>query len=225
MKPKIPFRIGYQYDNWELDLISIENRIKDSDLYSSYLWVGNRMKKFLNFTPDRTELIFHWDRLEVVILRFSNKSKGYYDKLNQALLQRFPDYTTETNSDEDIIFKYNTLKVSYWNIYYPKTNKIKVMYFSKSFPPKELILKYNQIQLPQTFEELENMFQELKNEVTELLNLKKVRQLTISEEHHMKKSYENSLALRFYLKKEGKVSNQFITFYLYFLFKDRRKWR
>lgn len=225
MKPKIPFRIGYQYDNWELDLISIENRIKESDLYSSYLWIGNKVKKFLNFTPDRTELIFHWDRLEVVILKFSNKSKGYYDKLNQALLQRFPDYTTETNSDEEIIFKYNTLKVNYWNIYYPKTNKIKVMYFSKSFPPEELILKYNQIQLPQTFEELENIFQELKNEVTELLNLKKVRQLTISEEHHMKKSYENSLALRFYLKKEGKVSNQFITFYLYFLFKDRRKWR
>lgn len=223
MKPRIPFRIGYQYDNWELDLISIENRIKGSDLYSSYLWVGKKMKKFLNFTPDRAELIFHWDRLEIVILDFNRKPKGYYDELNQALIQRFPEYTTETRSDENIIFKYNTLKVSYWSVYDPKTTKIKIMYFSKSFPPKELILKYNQIQLPQTFDELESMFQKFKNELTELQNLQKIRELTLSEKHRMKVSYQHGSAIKLYIKKEGKVSNEFIRFYLYFLFKDRRK--
>lgn len=223
MKPRIPFRIGYQYDNWELNLMGIEDRIKESDLYSSYLWVGNSMKKFLNFTPDRTELIFHWDRLEIVILDFNNKSKSHYDELNEALLQRFPESTSETNSDEDVILKYNTLKVTYWNVYYLKTNKIKIMYFSKSFPPEELILKYNQIQLPQTFEELENMFQEFKNEFTELQNLQKIRELTLSEKQRMRVSFQHGSALKLYLKKEGKVSNQFIRFYLYFLFKDRRK--
>lgn len=222
MKPRIPFRIGYQYDNWKSDLISVEDKIKESNLYSSYLWVGNRVKKFLNFIPDRTELIFHWDRLEIVVLDFNNKSIGYYDKLNEALIQRFSDYTTETNSADSIVFRYNTVKVNYMNVYYLKTNKIKVMYFSKSFPPEELILKHNQIQLPQTFEELENMFQEFKNKFTELQNLKKVRKLKISEECSMKESFQNGLALKFYLKKEGKVSNHFIRFYLYFLFKDRR---
>ena len=223
MKPRIPFRIGYQYDNWELDLISVEDRIKDSDLYSSYLWVGSTMKKFLGFIPDRTELIFHWDRLEIVILEFGNKSKSYYDELNNALSKRFPKFTSINHFNGGIIFKYSTLKVTYWNVYYPDTNEIKVMYFSTSFPPENLVLK--QIQVPQTLEELANMFQNLKKECTELQTLKKIRKLSIAEEHKLSLSYKHAFALKFYLAKEGKVTNQFISFYLHFLFKDRRNWK
>lgn len=223
MKPRIPFRIGYQYDNWELDLISTEDRIKDSDLYSSYLWVGSSMKKFLGFKPDRTELIFHWDRLEIVILEFCNKSKSYYNELNDALSQRFTKYKSISHLNGIIIFKYSTLKINYWNVYYPDRNEIKVMYFSNSFPPEHLVLK--QIQVPQTLEELADMFQDLKKECAELQTLKKMRKLSIAEKWKLRKSYKHALALKFYLAKEGKVTNQFISFYLYFLFKDRRNWK
>ncbi|MDR6406108.1 MULTISPECIES: hypothetical protein [Chryseobacterium] len=75
MKPQIPFRIGYQYDNWELSLMSIVDSISDNS-YSSYLWVGSEVKKFLNFTPQRTELIFYWDLLEVVILELIRNQKS-----------------------------------------------------------------------------------------------------------------------------------------------------
>lgn len=223
MKPRIPFRIGYQYDNWELDLIIIEDRIKESDLYSSYLWVGSSMKKFLGFTPDWTELVFHWDRLEIVILEFNNKSKSYYDELNNALSKRFPKFTSINHFNGVIIFKYSTLKVNYWNVYYPDTNEIKIMYFSNSFPPEHIVVK--QIQVPQTLEELANMFQDLKKECTELQTLKKLRKLSIAEEHKLSLSYKHAFALKFYLAKEGKVTDQFISFYLYFLFKDRRNWK
>jgi len=105
----------------------------------------------------------------------------------------------------------------FWN------GEIKVMYFSKSFPPKDILLKYNQIKLPQTFEELESKYQEFKNEFKQLQNLQKIRELTLSEKHRMRVSYQHGSAIKLYLKKEGKVSNEFIRFYLYFLFKDRRK--
>ncbi|WP_439480052.1 hypothetical protein [Chryseobacterium aquaticum] len=223
MKPRIPFRIGYQYENWELDLISIEDRIKDRNLYSSYLWVGSSMKKFLGFKPDRTELIFHWDRLEIVILEFNNKSKSYYDELNDALSQRFPKFTSINHFNGGIIFKYSTLKVNYWNVYYPDTNEIKVMYFSNSFPPKNLLVK--PIQITQTFEELADMFNDLRKECRELQILKKTRNLSIAEKMKLRESYERALALKFYLSNEGKVTNQFISFYLYFLFKDIRYWK
>lgn len=222
MKPRIPFRIGYQYGNWEQNLISIEDRIKESNLYLSYLWVGSHIKKFLNFEPDRTELIFHWDRLEVVILDFNEKSEGYYNQLNGALNERFPDAIKESKSIDTIVTKYSSLKTNYWCVFNPKKRQIKVMYFSKSFPPQDLVTKYNKIQLAQSFEELQKMLQKFEDDFKELKNLKEIRELTMSEKHTLKKTYQHGLALKAYLKRKGDVSNEFIRFYLYFLFKDRR---
>ncbi|RMZ60383.1 hypothetical protein D1632_05450 [Chryseobacterium nematophagum] len=134
MKQRIPFRIGYQYDNWELNLITLSDRIPENDLYCSYLWVGGKVKKFLNFTPHRTELIFHWDSLEVVILEFDKKSNMFYNKLNGILTKKFSAFTSETFPDGTIIHKFATEKVSYWNIYYAPTKEINVIYFSNKFP-------------------------------------------------------------------------------------------
>lgn len=38
-------------------------------MFDNYLYIGE-VKKFLNILPQKTELIFHWDRLEIVILTY-----------------------------------------------------------------------------------------------------------------------------------------------------------
>ncbi|WP_123981904.1 hypothetical protein [Chryseobacterium sp. G0201] len=132
MKPRISFRIGYQYDNWELSLMSITNSISENS-YCSYLWVGSEVKKFLNFTPHRTELIFHWDILEVVILEFDKKSEHYYNRLNKALSERVTRVNLEILPDGMIIHRFITRKVIYWSIYFPVSKEIRLIYFSNSF--------------------------------------------------------------------------------------------
>ncbi|WP_051882587.1 hypothetical protein [Chryseobacterium formosense] len=133
MKPRIPFRIGYQYDNWELNLMSIADSISDNS-YCSYLWVGSEVKKFLGFIPHRTELIFYWDILEVVILEFDKKSEHYYNRMNKVLSDRVTRVDIEILPDGMIIHKFVTRKVHYWNIYFPISQEIKLIYFSNAFP-------------------------------------------------------------------------------------------
>lgn len=140
MKPKIPFRIGYQYDNWELNLISIADSIPDNS-YCSYLWVGSEIKKFLNFTPHRTELIFYWDILEVVILEFDKKSEHYYNRINKALSDRVTRVNFEILPDGMVIHKFITSKVHYWNIYFPASKEIRIIYFSNSFTYINVLLE------------------------------------------------------------------------------------
>lgn len=66
---ELPFEIGEDYENWEFDLELLNyERIP---FYDSYLYIGD-VKKFLNFLPQKTELIFYWDILEIVILTFNN---------------------------------------------------------------------------------------------------------------------------------------------------------
>lgn len=120
MKPKIPFRIGYQYDNWELDVITLPDRIPENDLYISYLWVGNETKMFLNFPPHRTELIFYWDILNTVILTFLDRDIEYYYKILSALETKFGQSEMHKNK-RAIINKYKTKNIEYWCIYKLRT--------------------------------------------------------------------------------------------------------
>lgn len=69
MKPKIPFWIRSQYEKWEFDLEVVDTDLKIG--VDCYLYLG-KVKKFLNLIPDKTELIFEMDRLEIVILTFNN---------------------------------------------------------------------------------------------------------------------------------------------------------
>lgn len=140
MKFKIPFRIGYQYGNWELNLMSIADSIPD-DSYCSYLWVGSEIKKFLNFAPHRTELIFYWDILEVVILEFDKKSEHYYNRINQALSDRATRVNLEILSDGMIIHKFITRKVIYWSIYFSVSKEIRLIYFSNTFAYTKTLLE------------------------------------------------------------------------------------
>ncbi|WP_294230355.1 hypothetical protein [uncultured Chryseobacterium sp.] len=140
MKTRIPFRIGYQYGNWELSLMSIADSISDNS-YCSYLWVGSETKKFLGFIPHRTELIFYWDILEVVILEFDKKSEHYYNRINKALSDRVERVNFEILPDGMVIHKFITSKVHYWNIYFPVSKEIRLIYFSNSFTYINLLLE------------------------------------------------------------------------------------
>ncbi|MDN3690776.1 hypothetical protein QWZ06_00065 [Chryseobacterium tructae] len=140
MKLKVPFRIGYQYGNWELNLMSIADSIPDNS-YCSYLWVGSEIKKFLNFIPHRTELIFYWDILEVVILEFDKKSESYYNRINKSLSDRVERVNLEILPDGMIIHKFITRKVIYWSIYFPVSKEIRLIYFSNSFAYTKTLLE------------------------------------------------------------------------------------
>ena len=82
MKIKLPFKMGEHYENWEFDLEVLNyERIP---FYDSYLYKGE-VKKFLNFSPQKTELIFHWDVLEIVILTFVELEDNTRQELNRKL--------------------------------------------------------------------------------------------------------------------------------------------
>ncbi len=87
----LPFQIGKQYENWEFDLEIMDvERIPN---YDSYLYIGE-VKNFLNFFSDKTELIFHWDRLEAVILTFFNMEMKIIEEIKDNLKYKyhFPIY-------------------------------------------------------------------------------------------------------------------------------------
>ncbi|MXS72721.1 hypothetical protein GSF70_16040 [Flavobacteriaceae bacterium W22] len=112
--------------------MSIADSIRNNS-YCSYLWVGSEIERFLNFIPQRTELIFYWDILEVVILEFDKKSEHYYNRLNKALSEKATRVKLEILPDGMIIHKFITSKVSYWNIYFPASKEVRLIYFSNSF--------------------------------------------------------------------------------------------
>lgn len=121
----LPFEIGQDYENWEFDLEIMDvERIPN---YDSYLYIGE-VKKFLNHSSDKTELIFYWDRLEAVILTFFHIEMNFIEKIKNILKYKyhFPIYEIHSNYEvyeyyagEIQIFlvlkKPNTLLVIYGN--------------------------------------------------------------------------------------------------------------
>ena len=83
MKKKLlPIKIGDQYENWEFDLEALEH--ERIPFYDSYLYIGG-IKKILNVLPQKTELIFHWDVLEIVILTFVELEDSTKQDFNRKL--------------------------------------------------------------------------------------------------------------------------------------------
>lgn len=70
----IPFKLGMQYDNWELDLEVTKDRIDGCD---SYIYTGKKFNKFLKYCKYKTELIFNLDILEAVLISFENSNSNY----------------------------------------------------------------------------------------------------------------------------------------------------
>ena len=66
----IPFKLGMQYDNWEFDLEVTKDRVQGFD---SYIYKGKKFNKFLNYSTDKTELLFRLDVLELVLITLNTK--------------------------------------------------------------------------------------------------------------------------------------------------------
>lgn len=111
-KTDLPFQIGKQYENWELDLILLPSKVKENELFTSYLYVGNQTKTLLGFPPHRIELLFQWDILSIVIMTFLDRDVDYYNKILNALEARY-GISTEINKDgkEIQVFKVKNLEI------------------------------------------------------------------------------------------------------------------
>ena len=88
-KDQLPFRIGEDYETWEFDLIVLN--YETIPFYDSYLYVGE-VKKFLNILPDKTELIFSLDILELVIMTITTEDHREMEKLIDLMTKTFGDY-------------------------------------------------------------------------------------------------------------------------------------
>lgn len=78
--PDIPFKIGMEYENWEFDLEILPDRL---ERYDSYRYIGNEFNNILNFSTDETELIFSYDILVAVIIKFKYESSSHRRKLSE----------------------------------------------------------------------------------------------------------------------------------------------
>ncbi len=94
----LPFQIGIEYEDLEFDLEVLTDRIKG---YDCYIFVGKELKKFLNYSTDKFELLFYWDVLIVVIISLDCKATGlHFDILEHFnLLEKNEKYISYTNED------------------------------------------------------------------------------------------------------------------------------
>lgn len=137
MELLIPFRIGYQYDNWERYLeiqFDIPEEVFEDKLYCRYHWIGEQQKKFLGIIPNDTELIFYWDILSIVILKFS--STNNLNTLHNNLTTKFIHY--EKNIiNKVLISKFTHNAITYW--YFTKSEYTFVIYGN----PTDVEIFYN----------------------------------------------------------------------------------
>lgn len=61
------FELGMEYENWEFDLEILPDRLEG---YDSYRYIGNNFNSFLNYPTEETELIFSFEILVAVIIKF-----------------------------------------------------------------------------------------------------------------------------------------------------------
>ena len=120
----LPFEIGQEYEILEFDLDYLEE--EKIQRFDSYLYVGE-VKKFLDFSTDKTELIFYWDKLEIVILTFLNVEVSRFTEVSNALSEMFGNAEIITQ-EEKIIHKFKNRNIEYWCVFNFQTNTIIILY-------------------------------------------------------------------------------------------------
>ncbi|WP_430614447.1 hypothetical protein [Flavobacterium sp. JP2137] len=94
---KLPFDIGIDYEELELVLEVLAERIEG---YDSYLYIGEEVYCICNYPADKMELIFHWDVLQAVIVSFKNELP-FLSQLNQGELKtNLLEVQTELETNE-----------------------------------------------------------------------------------------------------------------------------
>ena len=99
----LPHELGVEYELYEfyLEIINFE-RIPN---YDSYLYLGD-LKKFLNYSTDKSELIFYWDYLEIVVLTFLNINPNTFQ--NQIKELKFlPEILTQYQEQKVVKYTRN----------------------------------------------------------------------------------------------------------------------
>lgn len=104
----IPFELGLHYENWEFDLEVEQDRLQGCE---SYIYIGKGFNKILNYSIDKTELIFSLDILQAVVITVTNSNRVFRDlskivtselnslfetsRNNELNISRFVDETEE----------------------------------------------------------------------------------------------------------------------------------
>lgn len=99
----LPFQIGEQYQMWEFDLnISEVEKLKGCDSY-----YYNRNISFGGVKPDRVELIFCLDILQVVIITFTNCLKERKKSISKMMEHDFQKRGSKILNKEIYIISQN----------------------------------------------------------------------------------------------------------------------
>lgn len=106
----IPFKLGMQYDNWEFDLEIVNDRVVGCD---SYIYIGKKFNKFLNYSIDKTELIFNFDILEAVLITIKNSSSDF-SELSEILNLKLNCFSENFKNNEIKIYKFVTKSDEVW---------------------------------------------------------------------------------------------------------------
>lgn len=77
---KFPFELGTHYEDWELDLEILPDRVP---YYDSYLYVGVEVHIFLNNHTNKTELVYNCDSLVAAVLTFKIRNSSYREMLGK----------------------------------------------------------------------------------------------------------------------------------------------
>lgn len=109
---KLPFEIGQEYENWEFDLEVTNDRIQGCD---SYIYIGNKFNKFLNYSTDKTELIFSLDTLEAVLIALKN-SNSYFNELSEIINLNLNCFSETLENNEVKICRFVTKTNEVWVI-------------------------------------------------------------------------------------------------------------
>lgn len=109
----IPFKLGMQYDNWELSLEILQDRIR---YYDSYIYLGSEFNLFFNFLIDKTELVFNWDILVGIIISINNTDLMHSEIL-QKLLEEILGTPKVALHHNTIIYKFTYPKEEIWSYY------------------------------------------------------------------------------------------------------------
>lgn len=84
----------------------------------SYIYIGNKFNKFLNYSSYKTELVFSLDTLKAVLITLKN-SNSYFNELSEIINLKLNCFSEILENNEIKICKFVTKTNEVWVI---KTN-------------------------------------------------------------------------------------------------------
>ncbi len=129
----LPFKIDKQYENWEFELDTLEDRLRG---YHSYKYIGEKLNYFLKFITHQTELIFNGDYLTAVIItiKFSNVKKLH--AINQFLVL----HASKEIVIDEYSSKFKVWRIMYYTTFIVENKEILIIYGKPRFIQKHLLL-------------------------------------------------------------------------------------